>query len=68
MFIVGSTGRLFRKHEALISEAQGAYFGSTGRLFWKHEALISEARGVLGITEWPCARRSVGFEIRQQGI
>ena len=29
MFIVGSTGRLFRKHEALIPEAQGAYLGST---------------------------------------
>ena len=36
---------ILRKHKALISEAQGAYFGSTGRLFWKRKVLIPEAQG-----------------------
>ncbi len=40
-----STRPLFKKHKALIQEAQGAYLGSTRRLFRKHRALISEARG-----------------------
>ena len=37
--------RCIRKHEALISEARGAYFGSARRLFRKRRALISEAQG-----------------------